>query len=205
MAYTKKSNKLYAAAAALAVTASVVAPVAADAASKVSVKYIAPILMKHAGGSKYAVKKLMLPTKVKVKLTNGKYEMRSVKWSGSVKFEQKYINKYQVLYGTVAGTSKKAILKVELQNYPVDVLEPVLEPVAVGGKIVLPSTISIRYKSGIVVKRPISKFNIKTPDTSKAGKYKIAYSYKGANSVVTGSINYEVKAADITNVMGSRR
>ncbi|AFS71546.1 hypothetical protein [Exiguobacterium antarcticum] len=203
MAYTKKSNKLYAAAAALAVTASVVAPVAADAASKVSVKYIAPILMKHAGGSKYAVKKLMLPTKVKVKLTNGKYEMRSVKWSGSVKFEQKYINKYQVLYGTVAGTSKKAILKVELQNYPVDVLEPVLEPVAVGGKVVLPSTISIRYKSGIVVKRPISKFNIKTPDTSKAGKYKIAYSYKGANSVVTGSINYEVKAADITNVMGS--
>ncbi|MCT4780898.1 MULTISPECIES: hypothetical protein [Exiguobacterium] len=203
MAYTKKSNKLYAAAAALAVTASVVAPVAADAASKVSVKYIEPILMKHAGGSKYAVKKLTLPTKVKVKLTNGKYEMRSVKWSGSVKFETKYINKYQVLYGTVAGTSKKAVLKVELQNYVVDVLEPVLEPVAVGGKVVLPSTISIRYKSGIIVKRPISKFNIKTPDTSKAGKYKIAYTYKGANSVVTGSINYEVKAAMISNVMGS--
>ncbi|WP_426354183.1 hypothetical protein [Exiguobacterium sp. R-39] len=203
MAYTKKSNKLYAAAAALAVTASVVAPVAADAASKVSVKYIEPILMKHAGGDKYAVKKLMLPTKVKVKLTNGKYEMRSVKWNGTVKFEKKYINKFQVLYGTVSGTSKKAILKVELQNYPVDVLEPVLEPVAVGGKVVLPSTISIRYKSGIIVKRPISKFNLKTPNTSKAGKYKLAYSYKGANSVVTGSISYEVKAADITNVMGS--
>ncbi|MCY1689869.1 Ig-like domain-containing protein [Exiguobacterium sp. SL14] len=83
--------------------------------------------MKHAGGSKYAVKKLTLPTKVKVKLSNGKYEMRSVKWSGSVKFEKKYINKYQVLYGKVAGTTKKAVLKVELQNYPVDVLEPVLE------------------------------------------------------------------------------
>ncbi|WP_026831958.1 hypothetical protein [Exiguobacterium undae] len=203
MAYSKKTNKLYAAAAALAVTASVVAPVAADAASKVSVKYIEPILMKHAGGSKYAVKKLTLPTKVKVKLSNGKYEMRSVKWSGSVKFETKYINKYQVLYGTVAGTSKKAVLKVELQNYVVDILEPVLEPVAVGGKVVLPSTISIRYKSGIIVKRPISKFNIKTPSTSKAGKYKIAYTYKGANSVVTGSINYEVKAAMISNVMGS--
>lgn len=203
MAYSKKTNKLYAAAAALAVTASVVAPVAADAASKVSVKYIEPILMKHAGGSKYAVKKLTLPTKVKVKLSNGKYEMRSVKWSGSVKFETKYINKYQVLYGTVAGTSKKAVLKVELQNYVVDILEPVLEPVAVGGKVVLPSTISIRYKSGIIVKRPISKFNIKTPSTSKAGKYKIAYTYKGANSVVTGSINYEVKAATISNVMGS--
>ncbi|RJO94842.1 hypothetical protein D3D03_16195 [Exiguobacterium sp. RIT452] len=203
MAYSKKTNKLYAAAAALAVTASVVAPVAADAASKVSVKYIEPILMKHAGGSKYAVKKLTLPTKVKVKLSNGKYEMRSVKWSGSVKFEQKYINKYQVLYGTVSGTSKKAILKVELQNYVVDILEPVLEPVAVGGKVVLPSTISIRYKSGIIVKRPISKFNIKTPSTSKAGKYKIAYTYKGANSVVKGSINYEVKAAMISNVMGS--
>lgn len=203
MAYSKKTNKLYAAAAALAVTASVVAPVAADAASKVSVKYIEPILMKHAGGSKYAVKKLTLPTKVKVKLSNGKYEMRSVKWSGSVKFETKYINKYQVLYGTVAGTSKKAVLKVELQNYVVDILEPVLEPVPVGGKVVLPSTISIRYKSGIIVKRPISKFNIKTPSTSKAGKYKIAYTYKGANSVVTGSINYEVKAAMISNVMGS--
>ena len=88
MGYSKKTNKLYAAAAALAVTASVVAPVAADAASKVSVKYISPILMKHAGGSKYAVKKLTLPTKVKVKLSNGKYEMRSVKWSGSVKFEK---------------------------------------------------------------------------------------------------------------------
>ncbi len=47
MGYSKKTNKLYAAAAALAVTASVVAPVAADAASKVSVKYISPILMKH--------------------------------------------------------------------------------------------------------------------------------------------------------------
>lgn len=203
MAYSKKTNKLYAAAAALAVTASVVAPVAADAAAKVSVKYIEPILMKHAGGSKYAVKKLTLPTKVKVKLSNGKYEMRSVKWSGSVKFETKYINKYQVLYGTVAGTSKKAVLKVELQNYVVDILEPVLEPVPVGGKVVLPSTISIRYKSGIIVKRPISKFNIKAPSTSKAGKYKIAYTYKGANSVVTGSINYEVKAAMISNVMGS--
>lgn len=203
MGYSKKTNKLYAAAAALAVTASVVAPVAADAASKVSVKYISPILMKHAGGSKYAVKKLTLPTKVKVKLSNGKYEMRSVKWSGSVKFEKKYINKYQVLYGKVAGTTKKAILKVELQNYPVDVLEPVLEPVAVGGKVQLPSTISIQYKSGIIVKRPISKFNLKTPSTSKAGKYKLAYSYKGANSVVTGYINYEVKAASISNVMGS--
>ncbi|WP_214803681.1 hypothetical protein [Exiguobacterium sp. ERU656] len=203
MAHTKKSNKLYAAAAALAVTASVVAPVAADAASKVSVKYISPILMKHAGGSKYATKKLVLPTKVKVKLSNGKYEMRSVKWSGSIKFEKKYINKYQVLYGKVAGTTKKAILKVELQNYPVDVLEPELAPVAVGEKVVLPSTISIRYKSGIIVKRPISKFNIKTPDTSKPGNYKIAYTYKGANSVVTGSIKYEVKAADISNVMGS--
>ncbi len=203
MGYSKKTNKLYAAAAALAVTASVVAPVAADAASKVSVKYISPILMKHAGGSKYAVKKLTLPTKVKVKLSNGKYEMRSVKWSGSVKFEKKYINKYQVLYGKVAGTTKKAVLKVELQNYPVDVLEPVLEPVAVGGKVQLPSTISIQYKSGIIVKRPISKFNLKTPSTSKAGKYKLAYSYKGANSVVTGYINYEVKAANISNVMGS--
>ncbi len=203
MGYSKKTNKLYAAAAALAVTASVVAPVAADAASKVSVKYISPILMKHAGGSKYAVKKLTLPTKVKVKLSNGKYEMRSVKWSGSVKFEKKYINKYQVLYGKVAGTTKKAVLKVELQNYPVDVLEPVLEPVAVGGKVQLPSTISIQYKSGIIVKRPISKFNLKTPSTSKAGKYKLAYSYKGANSVVTGYINYEVKAASISNVMGS--
>lgn len=203
MGYSKKTNKLYAAAAALAVTASVVAPVAADAASKVSVKYISPILMKHAGGSKYAVKKLTLPTKVKVKLSNGKYEMRSVKWSGSVKFEKKYINKYQVLYGKVAGTTKKAVLKVELQNYPVDVLEPVLEPVAVGEKVQLPSTISIQYKSGIIVKRPISKFNLKTPSTSKAGKYKLAYSYKGANSVVTGYINYEVKEASISNVMGS--
>lgn len=203
MGYSKKTNKLYAVAAALAVTASVVAPVAADAASKVSVKYISPILMKHAGGSKYAVKKLTLPTKVKVKLSNGKYEMRSVKWSGSVKFEKKYINKYQVLYGKVAGTTKKAVLKVELQNYPVDVIEPVLEPVAVGGKVQLPSTISIQYKSGIIVKRPISKFNLKTPSTSKAGKYKLAYSYKGANSVVTGYINYEVKAANISNVMGS--
>ncbi|WP_214847348.1 hypothetical protein [Exiguobacterium sp. s193] len=203
MAHTKKSNKLYAAAAALAVTASVVAPVAADAASKVTIKSISPILMKHAGGSKYATKKLVLPTKVKVKLSNGKYSMRTVKWSGSIKFEKKYINKYQVLYGKVAGTSKKAILKVELQNYPVDVLEPELAPVAVGEKVVLPSTISIRYKSGIIVKRPISKFNIKTPDTSKPGNYKIAYSYKGANSVVTGSIKYEVKAIDISNVMGS--
>lgn len=203
MGYSKKTNKLYAAAAALAVTASVVAPVAADAASKVSVKYISPILMKHAGGSKYAVKKLTLPTKVKVKLSNGKYEMRSVKWSGSVKFEKKYINKYQVLYGKVAGTTKKAVLKVELQNYVVDIIEPVLEPVAVGGKVQLPSTINVQYKSGIIVKRPISKFNLKTPSTSKAGKYKLAYTYKGANSVVTGYINYEVKAANISNVMGS--
>ncbi|WP_449403047.1 hypothetical protein [Exiguobacterium artemiae] len=203
MANTKKSSKLYAAAAALAVTASVVAPVAADAASKVSVKYIEPILMKHAGGSKYAVKKLMLPTKVKVKLSNGKYEMRSVKWSGTVKFDAKYINKYQMLHGTVAGTTKKAVLKVQIQNYVIDVLEPVLKPVAVGGKVVLPSTIGVRYKSGIIVQRPISHFNIKTPVTSKAGKHKIAYTYKGTNTVVKGSIYYEVKAASISNIMGS--
>lgn len=203
MAFTKKTNKLYAAAAALAVTASVVAPVAADAASKVSVKYISTVVIKHAGGSNYAVKKLTLPTKVKVKLSNGKYEMRSVKWSGSVKYDAKYINKYQVLYGKVTGTTKKAVLKVQIQNYVIDVIEPVLKPVAVGGKVALPSTITVRYQSGAVVKRPISKFNIKTPGTSKAGKYKIAYTYKGANAVVTGSIYYEVKAASISNVMGS--
>ncbi|WP_394679047.1 Ig-like domain-containing protein [uncultured Exiguobacterium sp.] len=201
---TKKSNKLYAAAAALAVTASAVAPgLTADAASKVTVKSVTnPASISHYGGYTFAVKKLSLPKTVKVLLSNKKYENRSVKW-GKVSYDAKYIGKYQTISGTVSGTTKKASIKVKLNNYPVDVIEPKLAPVAVGEKLNLPSTIDVKYKDGKVVARSAKSFNLTAEKTDKAGLMKLSYNYMGNNSSIKGSIAYEVKAAEITNVMDS--
>ncbi|AHA31544.1 Ig-like domain-containing protein [Exiguobacterium sp. MH3] len=200
---TKKSNKLYAAAAALAVTASAVAPgLTADAASKVTVKSVTnPASISHYGGYTFAVKKLSLPKTVKVLLSNKKYENRSVKW-GKVSYDKKYIGKYQTISGTVSGTAKKASIKVKLNNYPVDVVEPKLAPVAVGEKLNLPSTIDVKYKDGKVIARSAKSFNLTAEKTDKAGEMKLSYNYMGKNSSIKGSIAYEVKAAEITNVMG---
>ncbi len=199
---TKKSNKLYAAAAALAVTASAVAPgLTADAASKVTVKSVTnPASISHYGGYTFAVKKLSLPKTVKVLLSNKKYENRSVKW-GKVSYDKKYIGKYQTISGTVSGTTKKASIKVKLNNYPVDVVEPKLAPVAVGEKLNLPSTIDVKYKDGKVIARSAKSFNLTAEKTDKAGMMKLSYNYMGKNSSIKGSIAYEVKAAEITNVM----
>jgi len=199
---TKKSNKLYAAAAALAVTASAVAPgLTADAATKVTVKSVTnPASISHYGGYTFAVKKLSLPKTVKVLLSNKKYENRSVKW-GKVSYDKKYIGKYQTISGTVSGTTKKASIKVKLNNYPVDVIEPKLAPVAVGEKLNLPSTIDVKYKDGKVVARSAKSFNLTAEKTDKAGMMKLSYNYMGNNSSIKGSIAYEVKAAEITNVM----
>ncbi|WP_214859224.1 Ig-like domain-containing protein [Exiguobacterium sp. s161] len=199
---TKKSNKLYAAAAALAVTASAVAPgLTADAASKVTVKSVTnPASISHYGGYTFAVKKLSLPKTVKVLLSNKKYENRSVKW-GKVSYDKKYIGKYQTISGTVSGTTKKASIKVKLNNYPVDVVEPKLAPVAVGEKLNLPSTIDVKYKDGKVIARSAKSFNLTAEKTDKAGEMKLSYNYMGKNSSIKGSIAYEVKAAEITNVM----
>ncbi len=201
---TKKSNKLYAAAAALAVTASAVAPgLTADAASKVTVKSVTnPASISHYGGYTFAVKKLSLPKTVKVLLSNKKYENRSVKW-GKVSYDAKYIGKYQTISGTVSGTTKKASIKVKLNNYPVDVVEPMLAPVAVGEKLNLPSTIKVKYKNGSVVARSAKSFNLTAEKTDKAGMMKLSYNYMGNNSSIKGSIAYEVKDAEITNVMDS--
>ncbi|KSU49921.1 hypothetical protein AS033_00720 [Exiguobacterium indicum] len=201
---TKKSNKLYAAAAALAVTASAVAPgLTADAASKVTVKSItAPKSISHYGGYTFAVKKLSLPKTVKVLLSNKKYENRSVKW-GKVSYDKKYVGKYQTISGTVSGTTKKVSIKVKLNNYPVDVVEPKLAPVAVGEKLNLPSTIDVKYKDGKVIARSAKSFNLTAEKTDKAGMMKLSYNYMGKNSSIKGSIAYEVKAAEITNVMDS--
>ncbi|WP_075643014.1 Ig-like domain-containing protein [Exiguobacterium indicum] len=200
---TKKSNKLYAAAAALAVTASAVAPgLTADAATKVTVKSVTnPASISHYGGYTFAVKKLSLPKTVKVLLSNKKYENRSVKW-GKVSYDKKYIGKYQTISGTVSGTTKKASIKVKLNNYPVDVVEPKLAPVAVGEKLNLPSTIDVKYKDGKVIARSAKSFNLTAEKTDKAGEMKLSYNYMGKNSSIKGSIAYEVKAAEITNVMG---
>ncbi|KQS20070.1 hypothetical protein ASF99_09300 [Exiguobacterium sp. Leaf187] len=199
---TKKSNKLYAAAAALAVTASAVAPgLTADAATKVTVKSVTnPASISHYGGYTFAVKKLSLPKTVKVLLSNKKYENRSVKW-GKVSYDKKYIGKYQTISGTVSGTTKKASIKVKLNNYPVDVVEPKLAPVAVGEKLNLPSTIDVKYKDGKVIARSAKSFNLTAEKTDKAGMMKLSYNYMGKNSSIKGSIAYEVKAAEITNVM----
>lgn len=199
---TKKSNKLYAAAAALAVTASAVAPgLSADAATKVTVKSVVnPASISHYGGYANSVKKLSLPKTVKVMLSNKKTENRSVKW-GKVAYDAKYVGKYQTITGTVSGTSLKATIKVKLNNYPIDVVEPKLAPVAVGEEVKLPSTITVKYKNGKSIERSIKSFTISKADTSKAGKMKLSYSYKGLNLEIKGSIAYEVKAAEITNVM----
>lgn len=199
---TKKSNKLYAAAAALAVTASAVAPgLSADAATKVTVKSVVnPASISHYGGYANSVKKLSLPKTVKVMLSNKKTENRSVKW-GKVAYDAKYVGKYQTITGTVSGTSLKATIKVKLNNYPIDVVEPKLAPVAVGEEVKLPSTITVKYKDGKSIERSIKSFTISKADTSKAGKMKLSYSYKGSNLEIKGSIAYEVKAAEITNVM----
>ncbi|MGX8237179.1 Ig-like domain-containing protein [Exiguobacterium undae] len=198
---TKKSNKLYAAAAALAVTASAVAPgLSADAATKVTVKSItAPKAISHYGGSVFAVTKLSLPKTVKVLLSNKKYENRAVTWT-KVSYDVKNIGKYQTLTGTVAGTSMKTSIKVKLNNYPVDVVEPKLAPVAVGEAVKLPSTIDVKYKDGKVVARSIKSFNLSAAPTDKVGAMKISYNYMGTNSSIKGTIGYDVKSAQITNV-----
>lgn len=203
---TKKSNKIYAAAAALAVTASAVAPgLSADAATKVTVTSVTnPKSVSHYGGYTFAVKKLALPKTVKVTLSNKKTENRSVKWT-KVSYDAKYVGKYQTITGTVSGTTKKATIKVKLNNYPIDVIEPKLAPVAVGEEVKLPSTIDVKYKDGKVTARSIKSFNIDVNalKTDKAGMMKVSYNYMGTNSSIKGSIGYEVKAAEIANITSS--
>ncbi|WP_114571715.1 hypothetical protein [Exiguobacterium flavidum] len=194
MTYTRKSKKLYATAAALAVTASAVAPGLQAGAASSSVTSISTTTIHHYGGYAYAIKKLSLPKTVKVKLSNGKYTYRSVKWAGRVSFDSKKIDKYQYLYGTVAGTSKKAVLKIMIKDYPIDVIEPKLASVYVGGTLVLPKTVAVKMKSGKVVQRTIV---VSKPDTSKAGKFYLTYSLSSTNSKLTGKIAYEVKAAPV--------
>jgi len=192
MTYTRKSKKLYATAAALAVTASAVAPGLQASASSATVKSIAAQkTVYHYGGVSYAVKKVTLPSKVKVQLSNGKYEYRSVKWD-AVSFNIKYIEKYQTIYGKVAGTSMKAKIKVYLKDYVVDVIEPKLAPVMVGGKLELPKTVVAVMKSGKKVNRTTIVYG--KPDTSKPGKFYLDYTLISKNQRLKGKIAYEVKA-----------
>ncbi|WP_114572274.1 hypothetical protein [Exiguobacterium flavidum] len=187
MGYTNKSNKMYAAAAALAVTASAVAPIAANAATPAVASIVAPKHIVHYGGFQTAVKKLSFPSTVKVKLSNGKYATRSVTWE-KPSFQSQYMNKYQVLEGKVEGTSKKAYLKLLVKDYIIDVSGTVQVE---QGKAQDTVTATVTSKSGKTYQRQVAVSGINSSTVGHKGSAAFEYT-AGKNQVLTGSFEYAV-------------
>lgn len=117
-----------------------------EASSSVTHVY-SPKSYTHYGGVTYAVKKFTYPKSVKVKLSNGRYAYRSVKWS-KVSFQKEYLNRTQRIVGSVQGTNKKAIWDVRVKNYPIKVSTPIIRAVGKGQKANLPTKLTAYFANG---------------------------------------------------------
>ncbi|KQS20059.1 hypothetical protein ASF99_09245 [Exiguobacterium sp. Leaf187] len=171
-------------------------PLGASAASSSSVKTVySPKYLVHYGGVKYAKKKLTYPKSVKVKLSNGKYAYRSVKWS-KVSFDKKYIGKKQKIKGDVYGTSKNAYWYVKVKNYPAKVLAPNVMTVGKNQPANLPTRLSTIFEGGQRYSYPLKWSKV---STASFGTKNLTYSTVGRNLEIYGAA--KLKVSDVVQSM----
>lgn len=164
-----------------------------EASSSVA-QVVSPKAYTHYGGTTFAVKKFTFPKTVKVRLTNGKVENRSVKWS-NVSFQKEYLNRTQRVIGTVQGTSKKAVWSVRIKNYPVRVTAPVIRSVGKGQRPTLPNLLTVHFING---QRSTYKLAWNTPSTASLGSKNATYRASGLNVAFTGQSKLVVRDVQVT-------
>ena len=164
-------------------------------ASSSSVQHVfSPKSYTHYGGTTYAVKKFTYPKTVKVRLSNGQYAYRSVKWS-KVSFQKAYLNRTQRLIGTVQGTSKKAVWSVRIKNYPVRITTPVIR--SVGKKQIpnMPKLLTAHFANG---QRSTYKLTWGPRSTSTTGTKYVSYRASGLNVAFSGKAKLNVRDVMLT-------
>ncbi|MCC9622068.1 hypothetical protein LPB41_10225 [Thalassospira sp. MA62] len=164
-------------------------------ASSSSVKHVfSPKSYTHYGGTTYAVKKFTYPKTVKVRLSNGQYAYRSVKWS-KVSFQKAYLNRTQRLVGTVHGTSKKAVWSVRIKNYPVRITTPVIR--SVGKKQIpsMPKLLTAHFANG---QRSTYKLTWGPRSTNTIGTKYVSYRASGLNVAFSGKVKLNVRDVMLT-------
>jgi len=164
-------------------------------ASSSSVKHVfSPKSYTHYGGTTYAVKKFTYPKTVKVRLSNGQYAYRSVKWS-KVSFQKDDLNRTQRLVGTVHGTSKKAVWSVRIKNYPVRITTPVIR--SVGKKQIpsMPKLLTAHFANG---QRSTYKLTWGPRSTNTIGTKYVSYRASGLNVAFSGKVKLNVRDVMLT-------
>ncbi|ACQ69984.1 MULTISPECIES: immunoglobulin-like domain-containing protein [unclassified Exiguobacterium] len=164
-------------------------------ASSSSVQHVfSPKSYTHYGGTTYAVKKFTYPKTVKVRLSNGRYAYRSVKWS-KVSFQKDDLNRTQRLVGTVHGTSKKAVWSVRIKNYPVRITTPVIR--SVGKKQIpsMPKLLTAHFANG---QRSTYKLTWGPRSTNTIGTKYVSYRASGLNVAFSGKVKLNVRDVMLT-------
>lgn len=164
-------------------------------ASSSSVQHVfSPKSYTHYGGTTYAVKKFTYPKTVKVRLSNGRYAYRSVKWS-KVSFQKAYLNRTQRLVGTVQGTNKKAVWSVRIKNYPVRITTPVIR--SVGKKQIpsMPKLLTAHFANG---QRSTYKLTWGPRSTNTIGTKYVSYRASGLNVAFSGKAKLNVRDVMLT-------
>ncbi|WP_214741900.1 immunoglobulin-like domain-containing protein [Exiguobacterium sp. s48] len=164
-------------------------------ASSSSVQHVfSPKSYTHYGGVTYAAKKFTYPKSVKVKLSNGRYAYRTVKWS-KVSFQKEYLNRTQRVVGSVQGTSKKAVWYVRVKNYPVKISTPVIRTVGKGQEANLPTKLTAYFANG---QRSTYKLEWGPAYTSKLGTRMVSYKARGLNLFFSGKAKLVVRDVHLT-------
>lgn len=164
-----------------------------EASSSVTHVY-SPKSYTHYGGVTYAVKKFTYPKSVKVKLSNGRYAYRSVKWS-KVSFQKEYLNRTQRIVGSVQGTNKKATWYVRVKNYPIKVSTPIIRAVGKGQKANLPTKLTAYFANG---QRSTYPLEWDQAYTSKLGTRMVSYKARGLNLYFSGKAKLVVRDVQLT-------
>lgn len=164
-----------------------------EASSSVTHVY-SPKSYTHYGGVTYAVKKFTYPKSVKVKLSNGRYAYRSVKWS-KVSFQKEYLNRTQRIVGSVQGTNKKATWYVRVKNYPIKVSTPIIRAVGKGQKANLPTKLTAYFANG---QRSTYPLEWGPAYTSKLGTRMVSYKARGLNLYFSGKAKLVVRDVQLT-------
>ncbi|MBG0917816.1 immunoglobulin-like domain-containing protein [Exiguobacterium sp. SRB7LM] len=164
-----------------------------EASSSVTHVY-SPKSYTHYGGVTYAVKKFTYPKSVKVKLSNGRYAYRSVKWS-KVSFQKEYLNRTQRIVGSVQGTNKKATWYVRVKNYPIKVSTPIIRAVGKGQKANLPTKLTAYFANG---QRSTYPLEWGPAYTSKLGTRMVSYKARGLNLYFSGKAKLVVRDVHLT-------
>jgi uncharacterized protein YwbE len=164
-------------------------------ASSSSVQHVfSPKSYTHYGGTTYAVKQFTYPKTVKVRLSDGRYASRSVKWS-KVSFQKDDLNRTQRLVGTVHGTSKKAVWSVRIKNYPVRITAPVIR--SVGKKQIpsMPKLLTAHFANG---QRSTYELTWGPRSTNTIGTKYVSYRASGLNVAFSGKVKLNVRDVMLT-------